>query len=214
MHNVADLWEHYCFYVKKKGLFGAARTAMDRWRSRAFGQWEHMYAVDLLGRDAIPKVGAVNLESFASGDAVPQDLLLSFRAYKSARATSMFLERWFGRGGTLWAYFKDGQLAGVQWTIPHGIEGFYSLPVAADEVIIVAVEVFPPFRGRLQYAVMAEGLYDRLGRAGYRRAYLKVAASNAAMLRSIAKTSATPIGEVYTVRIAGKWLTLWKTLAG
>ena len=129
--------------------------------------------------------------------------------HKSERAISHFFNRWFSRGATLWLYIINQNVVGVQWTIPRGFGGFYSVPIGPGEVIIVAGEVFPPFRGKGLYPHMARRLYSELRKAGYRCAYLKVAASNLPMVRSMSGTSAVRLGRVYTRRLAGKWLTIW-----
>lgn len=204
------LWEHYRFYVRKNGLVGSAKSVIRRWRARTFGQWERLYSVDLSKTRAWGDHDSTRLVAFRNPAEINDKVRAELRKYKSERAVSHFLNRWFSRGATLWSYFIDQDVVGVQWTIPRGFNGFYSVPIGPGEIIIVAVEVFPLFRGRGLYPHMANRLYDELRIAGYSRAYLKVAASNLPMLRSMAKTPAEVLGQVYTLRLPGKWLTIWR----
>ena len=52
-------------------------------------------------------------------------------------------------------------------------------------------------------------LLERLKDLGRREAYLKVAASNLAMQRSMSKTPFQRIGLVYTFSFLGKVITVW-----
>lgn len=177
--------------------------------ARTVGQWERLYLIPLEHPSRPLESDWGRFQTFRTRAEVSDEAVGELRKYKSERALNQFLDRWFARGGTLWLYFLDRDAVGVQWTIPRGFDGFYSLPLTEKEFIIVAVEVFPPFRGRGLYPRMASHLCSCLALAGYGRAYLKVAASNEPMVRSMSKLPTEPLGRVYTRRLPGKWLTIW-----
>jgi hypothetical protein len=209
LSDMSAFWEHYFFYIRKKGLMGSAKPVIARWLARTFGQWERLYVIRLVNMNPRDDDESARIVAFQHRTAVTEQVITQIRKYKSEYGVAQFLDQWFSRGATLWLYFINEDVVGVQWTIPRGFDGFYSVPIGSGEIIIVAVEVFPPFRGRGVYPKMASRLHWELGRAGYTCAYLKVATSNRPMLRSMSKISAESLGEVYTRRLGQKWLTIW-----
>jgi hypothetical protein len=207
--NVSAFLEHCRFYIRKKGLLGSAESAIARWSASTFGQWEILYFIDLVNTAPVGDDASDRFAVFQNRAEVSDELITQLRRYKSERALTLFFNQWFSRGATLRLYVINQNVVGAQWTIPRGFGGFYSVPIGPGEIIIVAGEVFPPFRGKGLYPYMARRLYSELRTAGYRRAYLKVAASNLAMVRSMSGTAAVRLGRVYTRRLAGKWLTIW-----
>lgn len=202
---------HLKFYLRKHGPVGLCKRFLTICRTKVLGQIEWLYALDLDSHEIAErsnKQGMVLLRLTEAGqlDSNTRSALLRF---KSDFALQTFIDRWFARGAILWIAKQEDQIVGVQWTLKGGIDGFYSVPVLPAEVIVVAVEVFPPFRGQGLYPLMAAELAIELRLLGYRRAYLKVAASNGPMQRSMTKTLFSKVASVYTRRLGAKSITVW-----
>lgn len=209
--RVKEYLEHLDFYREKYGVIGAVRTMLARVWSRTVGEAEWFYSFDLQ-KDRIRSAdseGPLRLLSFSTPSDLDAQSLGSLRKYKSSRACARFLESWFSRGATLWLSCAGDDVVGLQWTITGGLGGFYSIPVGRDEAIIVAVEVFPPYRGKGLYPRMLSQLLPKLKDSGHRRAFLKVAASNTPMLRAIAKMDCDRVGRVYTCQTRKHLITVW-----
>jgi len=205
-------YQHLIFYLRKHGTVGCCRILLKKLWIRIFGQWEWLYVLDLSVKDlpSSKKSQLISLSTYTTAEQLDSASRSALREFKSERALRHFLVQWFSRGAILSVARKGDQVVGVQWTLEGGLNGFYSVPILAGEVVIVAVEVFAPFRGQGIYPLMARELARYLQRAGYRRAYLKVAARNMPMQRSVAKTSFSKIGKVYTRRCCGKSITAWE----
>jgi len=210
MSKVHDL----SFYLRKHGAFGLCWIALGRAWTKVFGQKEWLYVMDLANAEGSPgkDLDGLVLCGFRSEGELDARVRGGMLRFKSDLGLQRFLERWFGRGATLWVAERNGEVLGVQWTLERGIGGFYSVPVLKGEVVIVAVEVFPAYRGQGIYPWMAKALLPELRKLGYKRAYLKVAARNYPMLRSMAKTPYEKVAKVYTRGWAGKSLTVWDML--
>jgi GNAT superfamily N-acetyltransferase len=202
-------WEHYRFYIRKKGLVASAKSVIARWSASTFGRWEILYSIDLVNAAAVGDDTSARFAVFQNRAEIGDELISELRRYKSEHAISHFFNRWFSRGATLWLYVINQNVVAVQWTLPRGFDGFYSVPISPAEIILVAAEVFPPFRGKGHFPRMLSRLFSELRTAGYRRAYLKVAPSNRAAQRGMSKTCAVRVGRVYTWRLAGMWGTIW-----
>lgn len=207
---INEYLQHVIFYIRKQGIQRCLKIGLKRLWTGRVGQWEWLYLADLTDI-APPNQNPSDLELVRYSDEreASAALLSSLCKYKSRRGASIFLSRWFSRGATLWVSKVADDLVGLQWSLEGGINGFYSLPIQAREVIIVAVEVFPPFKGKGLYPRMLSQLFLQLKGSGHRRAYIKVANSNRPMQRSMSKTVCRRIGRVYTFKVLSRWLTIW-----
>jgi GNAT superfamily N-acetyltransferase len=204
-------YQHLIFYLRKYGPITCCWIALGRLWTRIFGQWEWLYVLDLAeGEQAMRKdPGSVSLLSFTTAEQIDPITLTALRQLKSNYALQRFFRKWFTRSAVLWVAKKADHVVGVQWTLEGGLGGFYSVPVLAGEVVIVAVEVFPAFRGQGIFPITASLLVQHLQRAGYTRAYVKVTTRYIPMQRSMAKTPFSKIAKVYTRRCCGKSITVW-----
>ena len=203
--------DHLTFYLRKHGALGLCWIALGRAWTRVFGQKEWLYVMDLTAWEEVSPtdMDGLTLRGFHSERELATGTRSALLRFKSELGLSRFLERWFKRGAILWVAEKDGQVLGVQWTLECGIGGFYSVPVLRGEVVIVAVEVFPAFRGQGVYPRMAKALLHQLRGMGYKRSYLKVASRNLPMLRSMVRTPYSKVARVYTRACGGKSVTVW-----
>ena len=202
--------QHLAFYIRKHGIARCIKIALNRLRTRMLGQWEWLYSIDLEDAEFHGQADQeIELLPFQSQENIGAMILTKLCKHKSRRACSTFLAKWFSRGATLWLSKLGDEIIGLQWTLEGGIDGFYSLPIYPREVIIVSVEVFPPFRGMGFYPRMLLQLLAQLKQTGSRRAYLKVATPNSSMQRSIRKTPCERVCRVYTLKILDRAITIW-----
>ena len=217
--SVKSLFGHFGFYLHKYGIVGCLRVSGEKVWTRVVGQWEWLYFIDLnrefidLNREFAAKpAGALIMRPYNARAEIEPGVLQGLAKHKSTRSLTLFLDQWFSRGGTLWVAMEHDAPVGVQWTLQGGMGGFYSVPIASDEVIVVAVEVFPEFRGRGVYPRMAESLCLQMKERAIKRIYLKVADRNRTMQRSMEKLAYRKSGKVYTRRMFGYWICVWPRL--
>ncbi|MCX7013930.1 MAG: GNAT family N-acetyltransferase [Candidatus Sumerlaeota bacterium] len=119
------------------------------------------------------------------------------------------LERFFRRGAILWVARIEGEIAGYCWSLVGGNDGHYVFPLGEADVVIMADEVFPDFRGRGIAPALIEEVLAWHGNQGASRAYIASALWNRASLRSIAKTRFQELATVHETRIFGHRAAIW-----
>jgi len=146
-------------------------------------------------------------------DDIPEEEMAQLVQLKGKDLLSRFLRSFFERGAHLWIAKLGTEVVGVQWTLVAGFNGFYSMPISKNEIIICAVEVFPSFRGRGIWPAMISLVNAYLEKQGFVRSYVKIKLWNKASLRSIGKTNARRIGTVRTLRVWNKYVSVWDRIS-
>jgi RimJ/RimL family protein N-acetyltransferase len=171
---------------------------------------EFVYLVDLT--EALQEADhgeELTIEAHSGRQSLSKGDMAQLESRKAKDALTSFLARNFSRGATLWLVKRGEKIVGLQWTLVGGFGGFYSLPVSQREVIILAVEVFPDFRGKGYWPRIAELTFSELRRKGFTRVYLKTHVSNHSMQASMRKVNCRTVGLVRTFSVAGKHVTIW-----
>ena len=202
-------YRNLAWYLRRHGI----RSLLQRiWGEVAtnINNKEYLYLIDL----AYPLVNSnqqqcLRIESHTTWNSIPNEDILQLEIYKSRERIKHFLNRNFDRKGTLWLVKKEDLLIGLEWTFLGGLNGFYSLPVSPREAIILAVEVFPEFRGKGYWPNIAMLTFNKLKNQGITRIYLKTHVSNRPMQASMRKVNCQVIGLVRTFSIGKKYLTIW-----
>lgn len=203
--------EHLSFYIKKFGILPLFwKVLVKGWRT-VFVRSEWMYHIDLKDDQRCNGVDStLSMTSFMTAEEVDVRSFNQLKEFKSELTISRFLNRFFSRGACLWLIRVDEDIAGVLWTLPGGFDGFYSIPIASDEVIILAVEVFSKYRGKGLFPKSLNTLCQALKERGYRSAYLKVAFWNKSMQRSMGKVPWEILGNVITFKLGTCYVTAWR----
>lgn len=205
---------HLRFYLRKYGIVGLSRLVLSRLWTATFGRWEWLYSIELKDdRLSLLSSGGqsgLTIVPYENAEQLDEPTMGQLRAFKSDLSLKRFLTSWFERGAVLWLTRRGSAVVGLQWTLQGGMSGLYSVPIGPREVIIVAVEVFPGFRGQGLCPDMLRALFRGLSSMGVAKAYLKVASSNAPMIRSMQKTECSCLGKVYTVTTAPWTFCIWR----
>jgi len=82
--------------------------------------------------------------------------------------------------------------------------------MTAKDLVLVASEVVPEFRGKGINPAMIRHILVQVKRQGFVRAFIACATWNKANLRSIRKTSFKPYATSHEYRILGRYITSWK----
>ena len=128
---------------------------------------------------------------------------------KSKEVLFSFLGSFFSRDATLWLAKKNDIVVGLLWTLTGGFNGFYSIPIKNNEMIVLAVEVFPGHRGHNIWPKLLNLVSSRAAEIGISRIYLKVNILNHSMLKSMTKTQCKRMGTVRTFELFNRYITFW-----
>lgn len=198
------------WYLKKHGLLGAIRISAPR-LLRIFSNKEAVFVYDLQESrlDGLEGPTHLTIKRYGAIDDIPKDEMVQLVQLKGKDLLLGFLRSFFERGAHLWIAKLESKVVGVQWTIVAGFNGFYSMPILKNEIIVCAVEVFPTFRGRGIWPAMISLLNTYLKKQGFARSYVKIKLWNKPSLKSIAKTNARRIGTVRTLKVWNKYVSVW-----
>lgn len=204
--------EQFQWYRRKHGVIRLAwlafRKLINLWLFRS----EYIFVISL--RNELPvglqTLKAVTAESYSSMETVPSAILEQICTAKSRGVALPFLQNYFQRGGRLWVGVDQGTVVGLRWSFNGSLWSFYSLPIPENDVILVASETFPPYRGRQYWHRFLVAVLGQLRAEGFARVYIKVHHRNRSMLRAVRKAGLSPMGRVVTFDLVGHDLTIWR----
>lgn len=198
------------WHLRKHGLLGMIRTSASRF-VRTFRNKEAVFVYDLQENLIDGQEGLTNLtiKRYGGIDDIPENEMAQLIQLKGEDLILRFLRSFFDRGAHLWIARLESDVVGVQWTIVGGFNGFYSMPISKNEIIVCAVEVFFAFRGRGIWPAMINSVNAYHKKQGFARSYVKVKLWNKASLRSIGKTNARRIGTVRAFSVWSKDISIW-----
>jgi len=213
--GIPKLYKKFLFYYKKHGLKKLILFSLIKfWRRIDNKEIMFLFDLDSMNIKTDECFPPISVEAYESLRKVPEEDMKQLIQLKSEEILKTFLESFFKRGATLWLAKLEDKIVGLEWTLVGGFDGFYSMPMTLKDAIVLALEVFPEFRGKGIAATMRWLIYERLKKCGVSRIFAKVHISNIPELRSLAKTGNIKIGTVRTLNLFSKHITIWdkKTL--
>jgi len=151
------------------------------------------------------------VERYEKIEDIPQKYLDRFYHLKGGKKIIQpFLEKFFEWEAVLWLALLNDEVVGYHWSINEGFEGFYDLPMTGKDSVLVASEVFPDYRGRGINPRMINHIALELKKEGITRLFIGSKIWNRAQLRSISKTNFHKLGTARTLRIFGRFITVWQ----
>jgi glycosyltransferase involved in cell wall biosynthesis/GNAT superfamily N-acetyltransferase len=201
------------WYLRKHGPVRLAQLALQKFTDRCLRRSEYVFCVDLTRSLPSGLVGfePIEVEPYRSIEEIPEEILLQVCAIKGQLVAMPFLKRYFGRKGRLWlGKGQEGHIVGLQWTVQGGFDGFYSLPIPDNDVIMVAIETFREFRGHAYFQKLMHAMLRQLKAEGLSRLYFKVHAHNWPMLKAVHKAGFAPIGRVTTLMLPFRHVSVWR----
>lgn len=207
---IANLYSRFLWYSKKHGLPRLILLGLQElWR--IINNKEVVFLFDLASTplETCKGVPVVTVRAYDLLENIPKDDMDQLIQVKGKENVASFLEFFFKRRATLWIAKMGGQIVGYHWTLIGGFDGFYSMPITSRDGIVVAVEIFPQYRGHGIASALRMFSFAELRKQGILRVFAKVHVSNASGLRSMAKNGSQVIGKVRTFKIMNKHLTIW-----
>lgn len=209
--SLKNSFKNILFYRKKHGLKRLIKLSFLKLWHDYINIKEVVFVFDLRGNE----FGSINtphnliVMPYNSKESIPCNDIEQLIELKSREILLPFLDKFFGYDATFWLAKMDGKVVGLQWSLTGGFNGFYSLPIASNEAIFLAAEVFPAYRGYSIYTHMTHLTCLKLKENGISRIYFKVHVSNTSSLKSASKTKSRNIGTVRTIKILNKYITIW-----
>jgi hypothetical protein len=202
--------EQLQWYRRKHGLIGlliiAFQKIIDRWVIRS----TYFYVMDLNKEEFPVSIDdPLQVRSYSSTDAIPITDLEQLASLMGPGRARPFLEHFFGYGARLWIAKLGREVVGVQWTLHGGFGGYYYMPVACSDLVVLAVQIFRSFRGQGLWARMNSAVNVELKREGVYRLYFGVHCRNKSMLRAVKKARVQMIGRVSSFGLPGHYLSVW-----
>ena len=209
--RIREIVEILSWYIKKHGLLRFIILSFVKlWRH--INNEESVYVFDLYFPNILHKflhTTKVSLRSYDSLASIPAADIDQLIKLKSEAVLYRFLNSFFNRNAKFWIVKKENNVVGVHWTLLGGFNGFYSLPISKRDAIILAVEVFPAFRGQNLWPQILNDTVSALKKEGISRVYIKVGIWNNPMLRSMKKIIGSRIGTVRTFHVFNRHITIW-----
>ncbi len=208
---VGRLWLKFKWYVRKHGLMRLAWLVLLRlWRT-CINNRSVMFYLDLerLGEDPLVNAEGLTLSAYCDLGSIPGDDMRQLVQLKGEETLLSFLDSFFRRGAVLWLGRMDERVVALEWTIQGGFNGFFHFPMTGTDVVQMAAEVFPAYRGRGIHTHMNRLMFQQLRANGVSRVYWAVKVWNRSSLRSVNKLNAMRIGIVRTFSLFNRWITVW-----
>lgn len=197
--------------LRRHGVGYFLKRITELMRRASYTKSEVLFRVDLneSGRGLMELPEGVTLGHAAAMREVPSELLEQAYAQKTEAIVSHYMRHFFARGAHFWYLTVDSTLVGVCWSTVSDGGLFYFSPLAPDEAIIEATEVYPAYRGKGYNPLMIKAVFDALANRGVRRVYMSSKKWNTPSLRSLAKTGLREAGSVRRFELFGKRITIW-----
>jgi GNAT superfamily N-acetyltransferase len=190
-----------------KGMANLAINAAIDW----FVRWKYLFVINL---KEVPKDGSswehFFVESFISLKDMRGEVLKELEELMGSGRTWPFLEHFFGYGGRLWIAKEKDRIVGLRWTLRGGLHGFYCIPIANNEVVTMAEQIFHEFRGKGIWEKFLRATIAELQKDGISRLFFGVHCRNKSMLRAVQKARVQLVGKVFTINILGYHFSVWK----
>lgn len=208
--NLKTLHKILLWYLKKHGLMRLIKLFFIKgWRRINNKESVFFFDLDTVNVGSIDVSEKLTVVSHDTAETISPENMKQLIQLKSKEILLPFLDSFFHRGATLWLAKIDDKVAGLQWTIIGGFDGFYSFPMSNRDAIVLAVEVFQDYRGHSIWPAIMQLVCCSLKTAGISRIYLKVHVGNAPMQRSIRKTISKRIGTVREIHLFNKFIVIW-----
>ena len=208
--NLKSIYKQLLFYLKKHGLRKLIGVALIKFWRNHINLKEVVFFYDL---DTWNNDGSFSdhlfVESYDTMASISQENMEQLVRLKNKEIVVSFLDSFFRRGATLWLAKTNKTIVGLQWTLIGGFNGFYSLPISSRDAIILAVEIFPAFRGQAIYSDMTHNLLLKLKEMKISRVYFKVHVTNKSMLRGVSKINSKRVGIVRSFSLFNRHITIW-----
>jgi RimJ/RimL family protein N-acetyltransferase len=123
-----------------------------------------------------------------------------------------FLGWLFSRGAVFWICFEEKNLVGYLWSLRGSGEDlrYHFFPLGTRDVVFLAHEIFPPYRGRELNRKMTHLVLGEMKSSGVERVYVDVELSNKPSLKSFSKTLFVPFGQARMKNFRKRQIVIWK----
>jgi len=199
------------WYLRKHGFFRLVWLALlGAWRGCINNKYVMFYSdLEGLEQDLWQPEDSPVVTAYSDVRSIPDQDFRQLGEVKGEAVLLPFLDSFFRRGAVLWLAKLDGRVVGLQWTIRAGFKGFYAFPLTSKDVVTLAAEVFPPYRGRGIHSRMKRCIFHELKESGMSRVYWLIRVWNRASLRSTGKQNAVQLGIVRIIHLFNAWITVW-----
>ena len=201
------------YYYKKHGILKLSFLACIRARRALLQNQDVMFYLDCseLSSNRYHSENSFKVERYEKIEDIPQKYLDRFYRLKGGdKMIQPFFEKFFNWEAVFWLALLNDEVVGYHWSINEGFEGFYDLPMTGKDSVLVASEVFPEYRGQGINPRMINHIAHELKKEGITRLFIGSKVWNKAQLRSIAKTNFHELGTTRTLRIFGRFITVWQ----
>jgi GNAT superfamily N-acetyltransferase len=212
--TLASLFKRFLWYKQKHGLKRLIWLSLKRlWEKINNKEVMFLFNLDSIPIETVEDLRSICVQSHRVLESIPKGDIDQLIRLKGKDILNPFLQHFFQRGATLWIAKMDEKVVGYDWTLVGGFDGFYSMPMTAKDAIILAVEVFPEFRGQCIASAMRLLSFAELRQNGVSRVFAKVHVANVSGLKSMVKNGSQEIGKVRTFKILAKHITIWDNVA-
>jgi len=162
----------------------------------------------------------IKIQAFQSLNKIPSMLLeelflrgtIDNRKPYSRDIVTAFLNWLFSRGAVFWACFEDENLVGYLWSLRGSRENprYHFFPLGIRDVVFLAHEIFPPYRGRELNRKMTHLVLGEMKTCGIERVYVDVEISNIWSLKSFSKTLFMPVAQARMKNFGKRQIVVWR----
>ena len=161
-----NMLEKILRFYKDYGILKTISHAFVKFWKEFINNREVMFYVDLndMKKRNLNFPKNLIVEFYANIEDIPQKYMEQLIELKSKEILLTFLKRFFQRNASLWLGILDNNLVGIKWTIIGGFDGFWSLPITSNDVIVFSTEVLSDFRGQGINPAMLKLIFSKLQR--------------------------------------------------
>lgn len=209
---LTSLLQRFQWYCHKHGfrrLFALSlQKATNRWILRS----KYLFVINLseCNIQFTDIESPLQVEAIKDLHAISESDLKQFMALMGPGIVKPFLDHFFSLGACLWVAKLHGDIVGIKWTLRGGFSGFYCMPIASNDVVSIAEQVFQPYRGQGLWGQITAAILARLKEQGVSRVYFGVHCRNKPMLSAVQKASVCVVGRVLTFRLLGCHFSIWR----
>ena len=211
-------------YVRSYGIRAAASHLFKKTAYLLFPPARKVFCARL-NDFVLPQELAENKEnilviSYRSMDALPpgfvDDLFFKGTIYNlrpaSPAMVNEFLDRFFRESALLWTCFAGKTLVGYLWTYMGSTEysRVHFFPLGPEDAVILAVEIFPQFRGNEYLRKLTYFTFAELKKLGIKRVYTDILLTNRSSLRAFSKATFSSIGQARMKNFKHSQLVIWR----
>ena len=209
-------------FFKNYGLVATVRHASNKAFSNFLPPCGNFFCANLteIQLSLASEDPSIRIKPFQSLKEVPlpvqEELFLSGtiddRKPYSRERVAHLLSELFSRGAVYWACFEGNKLVGHLWTL-RGLQKnppIHFFPLGTRDVVFLAHEIFPPYRGRGLNRKMTFLALKEMEAGGVERVYIDVLLTNTPALKSFRKTFFKPIGQARLKNIKKRKIVVWK----